>query len=390
MSGDLVEYWLKTGRNAHISKLLLKPVEHQNMKGKPLSSQKGQATVYFLIADNGQWWLLKKFHNSRSLNKKYLNQVKSLLPENEGLICGTQREVLSSGVLNKTAGFHYSSELDNWLDGTILMPRIAGYDWSCLADDLRSRTVQLDRNERLTLCLRLTELVKLMEEYQCCHRDLSSGNVFIDCGTFLVSLIDFDSLYHPILKMPKVTTCGTTGYTCHLAWADGLPDARKTWCLHADRFALAVLIAEFLLIEPNMRSTGEGGIFDQDELRNQGGRNLDLILQNLNAKLPLAAQLLEAAVRCSSFSDCPSPQDWLDFYRTVPGFIITPPSLSDMPEISGEMFERILNASRKPALPVYPAPELSELQDYNIRLPRATQTNIPEVNLPPDPWQKEN
>jgi hypothetical protein len=389
MPDDLVEYWLKSGRNAYIAGFSLKSIEHKNMKGKPLSSQKGQATVYFLIADNGQWWLLKKFHNNQSLNKKYLNKIKRLLPENEGLTCGTKREVLSCGALNKTAGFHYSNELDNWLDGTILMQKVDGYDWACLADDLRSRAVQLDTNERLTLCLKLTELIKLLEEYQCCHRDLSCGNVFIDCKTSTVSLIDFDSLYHPSLKMPRATTCGTTGYTCHLAWTNGQPDPKKTWCLHADRFALAILIAEFLLIEPNAKSTGEGGIFDQEELKNQGGKNLDLILEALNAKLPLAAQMLEAAVKCSSFSDCPSPQDWLNFYKTVPGFITVPPSLSDMPEISGEMFQKILNACR-PALPIQPAPSLSELQQYRIQLPQIPKVTIPKINLPPNSWQKRN
>ena len=49
MTDEIVEIWLNSKKNAIINSLSLKPVEHKYMKGKPLSSQKGQATVFFLI-----------------------------------------------------------------------------------------------------------------------------------------------------------------------------------------------------------------------------------------------------------------------------------------------------------------------------------------------------
>ena len=64
MSAEAVENWLQSGLNAIIYRVSLKPVEHNILKGKPLSSQKGQAEAFFLIDDRGNWWILKKFHNA--------------------------------------------------------------------------------------------------------------------------------------------------------------------------------------------------------------------------------------------------------------------------------------------------------------------------------------
>jgi len=85
MIDDIVEYWLKTGKNALIGNTSLKPVEHHIMEGKPLSVQKGQSIVYYLLADNGEWWLLKKFLNNQSLDKNYLSKIKGLLPPKKAL-----------------------------------------------------------------------------------------------------------------------------------------------------------------------------------------------------------------------------------------------------------------------------------------------------------------
>jgi len=271
------------------------------------------------------------------------------------------------------------------------MPRIAGCDWSSLTDDLRSGSLTLDIKQRLALCLKLTELIGLLEANQCCHRDLSCGNVFIDTNTWQVYLIDFDSFYHPSLLMPKVTTCGTAGYICHLAWTGGQPDAGKTWCPYADRFALSILNTEFLLVNPQIKAIGDGGIFDQRELMNQSGQTLDSILKVLNTTLPQATQMLEAAIKSRSFTDCPSPKDWLDFYNTIPGFLVKPPSLADLPEISDDNFKNILTKCR-PAAPLWPVPRLDETSDFNLQLPisKAVKRNVPIITLPPDPWQNKN
>lgn len=386
MLANIVEYWLKTGKNALIGTISLKPIEHNLMKGKPLSSQKGQAEAFFMIDDKGNWWILKKFHSNCELNRNYLDKVGKILPQDDGFACGTKREVLCRGILQKAAGFHYNKDLDSWLDGTILMPRITGLDWASLADELRDGSIKLDPGQRFNICKNLTYLIELLEIFQCAHRDISCGNAFINTNTWQVSLIDFDSMYHPSLSMPKATTCGTTGYTTHLAWNHGSLDPKRTWCQKADRYALSLLNTEVLLVDRGMQYTGEGGIFDQEELRAQSGKGLNKILSELNAQYPLAAQLLDAAINCRDFSNCPSPLDWNSLYNTIPGLMIDPPSLSDFQDVSFEGIRKLLNQPRA-AVPLWPAPSLDELSKAGLKIPEQPNINIHQIALPPDPWQ---
>jgi len=388
MSAKVVEYWLMTGLNAVINHILLKPIEHAYLEGKPLSSQKGQAEAFFLVDDYGNWWILKKFHNSSNLDRSYLSRIASLLPKEDGFLCGTERQVLSRGILQKTIGYHYDRDLDQWLDGTILMPRITGYDWAALADEIRDGSIRLDQLQRFTLCKNLTELTGLLEARRCCHRDLSCGNVFIDTSTWQVSLIDFDSFYHPSFAIPKGTTCGTTGYTTHLAWNNGKLDARRTWCENADRYALALLNTEFILMNQGTEITGEGGIFDQDELRKQSGGRINSVIGQLRTQYPIAAQLLESTIHSSNFSDCPSPQDWNSLFNAIPGLMFKPLSLNDFqndsPEYLAERFARCNSAA-----PLWPAPALLEMPNIIPQIPKAAKVQLPGVDLPSDPLVKQ-
>ena len=380
MSAEVVENWLKSGRNAVINQISVKPIEHALLKGKPLSSKKGQAEAFFLIDDNRNWWILKKFHNTCNLDRSYLSKVSSLLPKEEGFLCGTQRQVLTQGLLRKTWGHHYNSKLDQWLDGTILMPRITGIDWATLADEIRDGTISLDQLQRFTLCKNLTELIELLEARRCCHRDLSCGNVFIDTKTWSVSLIDFDSLYHPNLTMPRDTTCGTTGYTAHHAWNNGRLDAYRTWCEYADRYALTLLNVEFLLVSRKAKATGEGGIFNQDELKKQSGRGISSIIRKLRSQYPYAAQLLDSTIHSSNFSDCPSPQDWNSLYNTVPGLMFVPPSLDDLLDVSPEHLARKLARCKQDA-PLWQAPSLQEMPSKIPHVPEIPRLRFQLRNL---------
>ena len=386
MSMEVMEHLLKSGRSAVINNRKLKPLEHKLMRGKPLSSQKGQATAFFLTDENGNWWILKKFHSACNLDRNYLNQVSSVLPRTDGFLCGTERQILSRGQLSRSRGCHYSNELDLWLDGTILMPRVNGFDWAMLADEIRDGSMDLDESQRFALCKNLTELIELLENSQCCHRDLSCGNVFVDTSTWQVSLIDFDSLYHPSFTMPAATTCGTTGYTAHQAWNSGNLDPHRTWCPHADRYALALLNVEFLLVGRQTKATGEGGIFDQDELKKQSGKGINAIIDLLKQQHPRMASLLESTIRSNSFSDCPSPQDWIGFYNTVPGLMINPPSLDELQDIPLNHFANLLS-KRRPAAPLWPAPNLLDLP---LQIPQVSKVYVPKVVLPPDPWMNRN
>ena len=387
MSTGVIETWLRSGHNAVIDRVSLKPIEHALMAGKPLSSQKGQAEAFFLTDDAGNWWILKKFHNNCKLDRSYLNKISTLLPKEDAFLCGTERQVLSRGRLQNIVGYHYDSDLDQWLDGTILMPRIIGLDWASLADEIRDGNIKLNQVQRVSLCKRLTKLIHLLESEQCCHRDLSCGNVFINTSTWQVCLIDFDSFYHPSLKMPKDTTCGTTGYTAHQAWNNGKLNARGTWCEKADRYALSLLNAEFLLMAPNTRLTGEGGMFDQDELREQSGSGIDSVIRQLKSEYPPAAQLLESTIHSSSLSDCPSPQDWDSLYNQVPGLMVDPPSLADFPQISLQRLTNLFNRCKRPA-PLRAAPSLRTMPMAVPQIPKPRKLRRLSISILSNLWAK--
>ena len=376
MSANVVESWLASRNNALIKQISLRPIENKLRKGKPLSSQHGQAEVFFLVDDSSHWWILKKFRGNCKLTRQYLTKVGKLLPGDKGFTCGSKREVLCKGSLLKKRGYHFSKDLDGWLDGTILMPRINGLDWAGLADEIRDGNIQLDKDQRLAICRNLTKLVELMETIKCCHRDFSCGNVFIDPQTLDVYLIDFDSFYHPSLSMPKATTCGTTGYTAHLAWNNGRLNPRRTWCENADRYALTILNVEFLLVKPGAKATGEGGIFDQDELKNQSGSGIDSIVAQLGSDYPRAAQLLEATINGSTFADCPSPQDWSGLFNKGSDLVVTPPNLNELGRIPPDHFAKILSKCR-PAAPLWPAPDLDQMPLTIPSLPPARKVQKP-------------
>ena len=97
MPAVVMEKWLHSGLNAIIFWVSLKLAEHGLLKDKPLSSCKGQAEAFFLIDDNGNWWILKKFHNARKPDYRYLTRVAPLLPKHEGFVCGNERYILSRG-----------------------------------------------------------------------------------------------------------------------------------------------------------------------------------------------------------------------------------------------------------------------------------------------------
>jgi serine/threonine protein kinase len=387
MSAEVIEDWLKTGRNAMIHQVSLQPIEHTLLAGKPLSSQKGQAEAFFLVDDRGRFWILKKFHNGCSLDLSYLKKVGYVLPANDGFVCGTARQILTRGSLDNRIGYHFNKEFDHWLDGTILMPRVNGQDWAALADDIRDSSVALDSTQRFAICRNLTGLIQQLEDRRCSHRDISCGNVFVNDSTWEVSLIDYDSLYHPSLRMPKGTTCGTNGYTTHLAWDNGRLDAARTWCEYADRYALALLNVEILLLSPGTKLTGEGGMFDQDELKSQSGKGISSVLRQLKAEYSYAAQLLEAAICSNRFSDCPSPQDWSDFCNSLTGVITTPPGLDEFQEFSPKrMAEKI--ARSVPAAPLWQPPSLDEMPLGKLQIPKTNRIKPKSVDLPSDPWRK--
>jgi len=148
-------------------------------------------------------------------------------------------------------------------------------------------------------------------------------------------------------------------------------------------YALAILNAEFLLVTPGSKFTGEGGIFNEDELKNQRGSGINSIISKLRYKYPGAAQLLKTAINSSSFSDCPSPQQWSNLYNTAPGFV-TPPGLDEFTKIPADYFANALRKSKiRPR--IYPAPSLEEMK---FEIPRIPKIWIPSTDILTKPEYK--
>lgn len=346
MPADVVERWFDGQQDAVVNGKTLRPIEHSGLPGTPLSIQRGQAEAYYLAARDSSWWILKKFHNGRNLDTLYLDSIAGLLPAHPGLACGTDREILTTRSLQTGNGHYCALELTQWLEGTILMPVVQGLDWSGLADELRDGQLDLDPAQRLALCRGLPELVLLREQHGVFHRDLSSGNVFICTRSWLVSLIDFDSLYHANLSMPQATTCGTVGYVPPCAWQGGALDAAVSWTAHADRYAMALLNVEFLVLGEGAPLSAEGGIFEQDDLRGRSGRSIDYAKNVLSANRPGAMALFEAALDSTCFDQCPSPRDWLQFVASCP---LSAPCLDDLESVEADYFKQVLQRHRSPA-----------------------------------------
>jgi len=182
--------------------------------------------------------------------------------------------------------------------------------------------------------------------------------------------------------MPAATTCGTEGYTPAFAWRNGAPSPAATWCPHADRFALALLIVEFLVLGRNAPLGAEGGMFDQEALRMRVGTCIGHATANLRREFPDALALFEAAIRARNCDTCPAPADWIRFCNRLLGCSATPPPLTDIESVPIAYFEQILR-HRRPAAPAWPAPRLADLPDAPVKLAPVAGLRI---TLPDDPW----
>ncbi len=306
---DIVEAWLKSGKWAEVAGLKLRPVESPTFKGIPVSTVRGQAQAFYLTDDNGLEWILKKFLPARLPDGAYIRAIGALVPHRPGFQSGCRRQIISK---KDVSGSGFSAPgFAQWLENTVLMSCIVCDDWLSLAEKIRGGSAALAADERLLLCRLLSENVGFLEANDLSHRDLSVTNVFVDLKNSVVHLIDWDSLFHPSLPMPRNTTWGTEGYIAPFVMSGGAPDARVTWRARADRFGLAVLNAEFLCMEAGTLYTHDGGMFEQAELYGRGGPGTAHILAQLRQTFPAAATLLERALNARGFDDCPSPAEWL-------------------------------------------------------------------------------
>ena len=316
---DVANHWLLSGQTMRISGLDLKPLAHPILHKTVWCITKGQATVFFLEqVSHGKIWLLKKFSPGRRPTDEYLQTVNDYLPGGAEFFTCTQRRLLCPEHIDWRNSPYKRSGMANFIEGTILMPKVPGTTWASVADDLRDGSLELSLSSRLLISQNLAKCVELMEAGHCSHCDMSSTNVFI--AQEKVFLIDWECMYHKDLTFQSNTTLGTMGYIAPFANNNTqMIDARWSWCECADRFTLAVLIAEILLIDQNTPLLQEDGtLFSQAQIDEARNSTVTEQINRLGQISRTAGALLKQAFTSIQSHDCPAPGAWIAALKTTP------------------------------------------------------------------------
>jgi hypothetical protein len=138
---------------------------------------------------------------------------------------------------------------------------------------------------------------------------------------------------------------------------------------------MAILCAEFLIVERGCLLANDGGLFEQSEIYARGGPGIQSILITLTGRYAPVGRLLQRALAALSFDDCPSPAEWLACATlTAP---IPAPSLRDVADFTSQ-FDRAIQKLQQPRAPQRPAPPLSELPEPDLSpLRRANAVKAP-------------
>ncbi|GEM_PF-3421285 len=316
-SFDLMERWLASGGTARISGFDVRPVPHPLLPETVQSVTKGQASVFFLRQEpHGNIWLLKKFSPSKSPSHEYLKAIHRYLPAGPEFFSCTQRRILTVHHVDWRHSEFKSSEFVSWIEGAIFMPKVPGASWSSIADSLRGGESSMTLTRRLRAAVSLTKSVARLEAAGCSHRDISGHNVYI-APDDRTQLIDHDSFFHPELPFQSNTTLGTPGYIAPFLHAPaGSWNARLSWRPLADRFPMAVLVAEFLLVGPEHPETHEdGALFSQAHFDDPDHPFMREQVAAIAEKSRACASLFERTIRATSFGECPSPDEWRSALR---------------------------------------------------------------------------
>lgn len=316
MNNPVLCEWLQSGRTARICGLDIRPKPSRHWAGAPQCITQGQATaIFFDQMPQGNTWLIKIFRPGRRPADDYLQTVESYLPGAAAFFACMQRRFLTAEHLDQRASSFKHTALADLLEGSIMMPKVPGMAWTSTAEDLRAGVLNLPWIRRLKLALALVRCVELLEAGQCSHRDLSAANVFVDDDA--IWLIDFDCLYHPDLPFQANTTIGTMGYIAPFLKAmSGNSDPALSWCRCADRFSLAVLVAEILLTSPDLaRLQEDGTLFSQTQIDEPENPFVQEVIDRLRGRSKPCGLLLERAFTSATFEQCPSPQEWISALR---------------------------------------------------------------------------
>jgi hypothetical protein len=193
---------------------------------------------------------------------------------------------------------------------------------SLFEDDLPTPEVSLSLEQRLGVARTLADAIAILEECSMVHGDLARTNAMLltdgVSGTFpreiplRLRLIDFDGVFRS----------GSRGLGDKGRRMEGTPGYLHPARDRTDRFALAILSMELLLLGLPFRSTELAGQTDIDQrhVRVDQLRHQITTLAASDASGRLAAvaawdpgwKLFEKALRSESSAQAPAPADWRD------------------------------------------------------------------------------
>lgn len=193
---------------------------------------------------------------------------------------------------------------------SVLMPWIEGPTWLQIIQGC----LEITQDQSLLLARTLAEILAELEQKGIAHCDLSAANLILPAlaekdqiNTYApIELVDVEQLYASDLKRPAAVPSGSEGYA-HLSVRQGV------WEDKSDRFAGAVLLAEFLgWSDPEVRKAAWGESYFAPQEMQRSCTRFDLLYHSLAKHWGNGiAQLFANAWNSELLADCPTFGEWM-------------------------------------------------------------------------------
>lgn len=315
---DIANIWLQSGLPAFIRSVRLVPTPHPKYDNIAYHYEGAQGRAYQIIQEsNKRKWVIKKFKKGMQPDSPCLAAVRSLVPRGIAFRSASKRVILSSGDLKWGDGLYSSKDFGKWIENSILMPKMPGKSWQEVAREIRTGRQKLPMVHRIGFAKYLAEAVKSMENNACAHRDLSNSNMLVDLREYVIYLVDWDSLFHGSIYFHENTPAGTEGYMAPWVKENGKWNAKKSWNRKADRFSLAILIAELLLVNKGTARYHDGCHFAQEMFFNARQSYITKTIEALHNISESLGHLFQQTIIAKSYDDCPDPLNWFEALEDV-------------------------------------------------------------------------
>jgi hypothetical protein len=304
-----MQAWLRADQPALIDGVALLPRASEGAVALPRFTVSETAFSYVLFDKNDDSWILKKFMPELLPDLARAKTIPYLIPRMPGFRSGFDQRVLDETSLS-SAGY-FTQELQAWLIDTVLAPEIVTTTWADVADSIRAGGQSLPTVVKLLLCQKLSERIEWLESAHVAHRNLSATSVLIDPVNVEVHFVDWDNLFHSSLSKPANVVSEAVGYIAPFLKAEPAANIDATWKPRSDRFALAVLNSEILLLNSESAVTPGGGLLEQQHIFDRAGQTLQRLRNALQRNSPEVLKLFDQCLTASNFEQCPGPCEWL-------------------------------------------------------------------------------